>query len=116
ADVMIAQFWDDAEGGFFFTGNDHESLIARNKDPHDNATPSGNSMAVTGLLRLARLTGDADLFDKAERTLKLFRGLMARSPTAAGQMLNALDFYLGPMQEIAVVGDSANSEVIDVLR
>jgi uncharacterized protein YyaL (SSP411 family) len=116
AKVMIDQFWDDTEGGFFYTGKDHETLIARNKDPHDNATPSGNSMAVSGLLRLGKLTGDADLLDKAERTLQLFRGLMARSPMAAGQMLNALDFYLGPVQEIAVVGDSANPEVIEVWR
>ena len=114
--VMIDQFWDDAEGGFFYTGKDHETLIARNKDPHDNATPSGNSMAVTGLLRLAKLTGDADLLDKATRTLQLFRGLMGRSPSAAGQMLIALDFYLGPVQEIAVVGEAANPEVIEVLR
>ena len=114
--IMIEQFWDDAEGGFFYTGKDHESLIARSKDPHDNATPSGNSMAVTGLLRLAKLTGDADLFDKAHRTLELFRALMARSPTAAGQMLNALDFYLGPVQEIAIVGAAANQEVIEVLH
>jgi uncharacterized protein YyaL (SSP411 family) len=116
AEVMIEQFWDAEEGGFFYTGKDHEALIARNKDPHDNATPSGNSMAVTGLLRLAKLTGNADLLDKAERTLKLFRGLMARSPTAAGQMLNALDFYLGPVKEIAVIGEPAHPEVIEVLR
>ncbi len=116
ARVMIEQFWDDAEGGFFYTGKDHETLIARNKDPHDNATPSGNSMAVSGILRLAKLTGDGNLFDKATRTLHLFRGLMARSPTAAGQMLNALDFHLGPVQEIAVVGEAANPEVIEVLR
>ena len=116
ARVMIEQFWDEAEGGFFYTGNTHEALIARNKDPHDNATPSGNSMAVTGLLRLGKLTGDGELVDKATRTLQLFRGLMARSPTAAGQMLNALDFFLGPVKEIAVVGEKTNPEVVEVLR
>ena len=116
ADIMIEQFWDEKEGGFFYTGKDHETLIARNKDPHDNAIPSGNSMAVIGLLRLAKLTDRADLFDKAERTLKLFRSLMAGSPMAAGQMLIALDFQLGPVQEIAVVGEAANPEVIEVLR
>ncbi len=116
AKVMIEQFWDESEGGFYFTGNDHESLIARSKDPHDNATPSGNSMAVTGLLRLAKLTGDANLLAKATRTLDLFHGLMARSPTAAGQMLSALDFHLGPVQEIAVIGEFSNPEVIEVLR
>jgi uncharacterized protein YyaL (SSP411 family) len=114
--IMIEQFWDSAEGGFFYTGNDHEVLIARNKDPHDNATPSGNAMAVTGLLRLAKLTGDADFFNKAKQTLELFRPLMARSPSAAGQMLIALDFYLGPVQEVALVGDAANPGVIEALR
>src|SRR5437868_8495237 len=48
AGVMVEQFWDDEQGGFFFTGKGHEALIARTKDPHDNATPSGNAMAVTG--------------------------------------------------------------------
>jgi uncharacterized protein YyaL (SSP411 family) len=114
--VMIEQFWDEAEGAFFYTGKDHETLIAKSKDPQDNATPSGNSMAVTALLRLAKLTGNTDLLDKAERTLQLFRGLMARSPTAAGQMLCALDFYLGPVQEIAVVGAASHAEVLEVLR
>ena len=42
ADVMLDQFWDENEGGFFYTGRAHEVLIARNKDPHDNAIPSGN--------------------------------------------------------------------------
>ncbi len=103
-DKMIEQFWDAEAGGFFYTGKDHEQLIARNKDPHDSSVPSGNSMAVTALLRLGRLTGRRDLLDKAEQTLKLFRGLLSSSPLAAGQMLLALDFYLGPVQEFALVG------------
>jgi uncharacterized protein YyaL (SSP411 family) len=116
ADVVMDQFWDASEGGFFYTGRDHEALIARNKDPHDNAVPSGNSMAVTGLLRLAKLTGRRDLQEKAEATLRLYRGLLASHPTAAGQMLVALDFYLGPVDEIAVVGDAASDETRRVLR
>jgi uncharacterized protein len=116
ADVMIDQFWDAAEGGFFYTGRDHESLIARNKDPHDNAIPSGNAMAVTALLRLVKLTGRVDLQEKAMATLKLYAGLLASQPTAAGQMLIALDFNLGPVQEFAVVGDPATDETKRVLR
>ncbi|MGH7128801.1 MAG: thioredoxin domain-containing protein, partial [Planctomycetaceae bacterium] len=55
---MIEQFGDSGGGGgFFFTSSDHESLIARNKDTQDAATPSGNAMAATALLKLARLTG-----------------------------------------------------------
>jgi len=113
---MIEQFWDESEGGFFFTGRAHEALIARTKDPHDNATPSGNAMAVTALLRLAKLTGRADLRDQAERTLGLFRGIMEASAMAAAQMLIAYDFDLGPVQEFAIVGDPEQEETKRVLR
>jgi uncharacterized protein YyaL (SSP411 family) len=113
--VMTEQFWDEAEGGFFYTGRDHESLIVRNKDATDNAIPSGNAMAATGLLRLAKLTGRDDLRDQAERTLKLYQGLMAEHPMAAGQMLLALDFYLGPTQEIAIVGQTGADDTRRVL-
>src|SRR5262249_28171633 len=116
ARVMVEQFWDEAEGGFYFTGKDHEQLIARTKDPHDNATPSGNAMAVTALLRLAKLTGRADLREKAGRTLRLFRGIMEASAMAAAQMLIAYDFDLGPVKEYAIVGDPANDETKRVLR
>jgi uncharacterized protein YyaL (SSP411 family) len=95
AGVMAEQFWDTAEGGFFYTGRDHEPLIARTKDAQDSSTPSGNSMAATALLRLADKTDRNDLRDKAEATLRRFRGLMAESPLAAGQMLIGLDYYLG---------------------
>jgi uncharacterized protein YyaL (SSP411 family) len=116
AEVMIDQFWDAADGGFFYTGRDHETLIARGKDPHDNAIPSGNAMAVTALLRLVKLTGRMDLQEKAETTLRLYRGLLAAHPLAAGQMLLALDFHLGPVQEIAIVGDPATEDTRRVLH
>jgi len=116
AGVMIDQFWDAEGGGFYFTGRDHEPLISRTKDPHDSSIPSGNSMAVTALLRLYRLTGKTELREKAEATLKLFQGLMAELPSAAGQMLIALDFYLGPVQEFAVIGRPEEEETRRVLR
>jgi uncharacterized protein YyaL (SSP411 family) len=116
AAVMVEQFGDEREGGFFFTGRDHEALIARTKDGPDNATPSGNAMAATGLLRLAALTGQQGFRDKAVRTLESYAGLMADHPTAAAQMLIALDFHLGPVEEVAVVGDPAANETQRVLR
>jgi uncharacterized protein YyaL (SSP411 family) len=115
-EVMIEQFWDPAESAFYYTGRDHEQLIARSKDPQDSSTPSGNSMAVTGLFRLAKLTGRMDLWQKAEATLQLFRGLMAQAPMAAGQMLMALDFYLGPVPELAVIGPAGSEETRRVFR
>jgi hypothetical protein len=102
--TMIEEFWDEASGGFFFTGKDHETLIARTKSAYDGATPSGNSAAVFALLRLAELTGDSELRKKAERTIRLFRDLMEPTPNGFSHMLCALDFYLGPTKQIAVIG------------
>ena len=113
---MIEQFWDTSEGGFFYTGRDHEVLIARTKDQHDSSIPSGNAMAATALLRLAELTGRDEFREKGMRTLQLFRGLMETSPMAAGQMLLALDFHLGPVEQVVVVGDPRDSETLVVLH
>ena len=115
-DVMLAQFGDPAGPGFFFTGKDHEALITRVKDQHDGATPSGNSMAATALLRLGHLTGRTDLIDHGVATMGSALGLMQNSPMAAGQMLLALDFHLGPVQEFAVIGDRTSAETQRVLR
>jgi uncharacterized protein len=117
ADRMVADFADPAGGGFFYTATGHEPLIARTKDSFDGSTPSGNAMAATGLLRLSALTDRQDLRERAEQTLAAFAGLMADSPGAAGQMLLALDFHLGPAKEIAVVGPaSAAAPVVRAAR
>ena len=73
-------------------------------------------MAVTALLRLAKLTGRRDLQEKAEATLQVYRGLLEASPISMGQMLLALDFYFGPVQEFAVVGNQADNGTQRVLR
>ena len=67
ADTMLAQFFDPAAGGFFYTAADGEQLIARQKDWQDSSTPSGNAMAATALLRLGKLTGRGDYLDAAVR-------------------------------------------------
>jgi uncharacterized protein YyaL (SSP411 family) len=103
AETLRTQFEDAAQGGFYYTSHDHEQLIARQKDLQDNATPSGNSMAATALVRLGRLTGRPDLEQVAEKTLQLSALLAQKYPTAAGQMLLALDFWLGPTYEIALI-------------
>ncbi|HMC89649.1 MAG TPA: thioredoxin domain-containing protein [Gemmataceae bacterium] len=116
AELMIQEFWDSRHGGFFFTGVSHETLIARTKDLQDSSIPSGNALAVTALLRLHKLTGQKDFLDKVEQTIRLCRGLMASSPMAAGQMLVALDFYLGPVREFVVVANEMNKEGREVLN
>lgn len=118
-ETMLKLFADSDSGGFFFTASDHESLIARTKDLHDGSTPSGSAVAVTVLLRLAALTGRRDFAESAERALRAARDTMAEHPAASGQMLAALDFYLGPVQQIVIAGTADRREterVIDAVR
>jgi uncharacterized protein YyaL (SSP411 family) len=104
ADDLLQHFADPA-GGFFFTADDHEQLIVRNKDLHDSSVPSGNALAATALVRLAKLTGNQRYFEAAQSTLQSAVTLMQSSPSATGQMLLALDLFLGPTAEIVLIGD-----------
>ena len=115
ADVMIAHFSDSA-GGFFDTSDDHETLPVRPKGLQDNATPSGNAMAATVLLRLGAFTGEARYRDLAEGALRMIQPLQATYPTAFAQWLSALDFALGRPKEIAIVGDPAGADTRALLR
>jgi uncharacterized protein len=110
-DVVLTEFADPRGGGFFYTASDHEQLLTRTKELTDSSTPSGNALAATALLRLGKLLGRADYLDAAEATLMAAAPVMERAPMAAGQMLFALNFHLGPAYELALVGDAANSEV-----
>jgi uncharacterized protein len=114
AEIVLAQFQDNESGGFFYTAADHEKLISRQKDVQDSSVPSGNSMAATLLLRLGKICGRTDYLAAAERTLKAFASLLEKHPSAAGQLLIALDFYLGPTPELVFVGPA--SETAEVLR
>jgi uncharacterized protein YyaL (SSP411 family) len=101
--VMLAEFADPEHGGFFYTGRSHEPLIARQRDAFDNATPSGNAMAATALLRLAALTGRDDLRAAGQATLQSVQYVMEQAPMAAGQSLVALDFLQAKPLEFAVI-------------
>jgi uncharacterized protein YyaL (SSP411 family) len=111
ADTMIAQFWDEANGGFYFTSEDHEELITRTKDYFDNAIPSGNSVAALSLLKLHLLTAESDYQKFAAMILRTMQKVITRYPSAFGYLLCALDFYLSEAKEIAIVGDVDSHEV-----
>jgi uncharacterized protein len=103
AAIMIDEFGDPEQGGFFFTGRRHEALIARQKDIHDNATPSGSGLAATALLRLGALTGRADFTRAGKEALEAIKSVLEREPAACGQSLIALDFLLSTVTEFAVI-------------
>jgi uncharacterized protein len=115
AETILRHFAAAEGGGFYFTADDHEQLIARNKDFLDQSVPSGNAMAATAMVRLGKLTGRADLIDAAERTLLAGLGAMQQAPTAAGQLLIALDLHLGPTYEIAIIGNPSQAQTKDAV-
>ncbi len=102
ADEMIDLFWDEKNGGFFMTSRTAEALITRPKEDTDGALPSGNSVAALDLLLLNRITLEAKYLKYADRTLKVFSGLMSSQPAGFTQMLTALDFAIGPSYEIVI--------------
>jgi uncharacterized protein YyaL (SSP411 family) len=100
----VKLFWDPAGGGFFFYGDDAEQLIARPREVYDGAMPSGNSVFLFNLLRLARLTGDEKFTKLAEKQLNAFAGEVANYPPGYAFFLQGLDFYLGPTREVIIAG------------
>jgi hypothetical protein len=109
ADAMIERFADEEHGGFFTTSSDHEELIARRKDVGDHPIPAGNSSAAFGLLRLAALTGERAYEERAVGAIRLFLPAAARHPDAFGHLLQAIDFHLSPVREVALVAPGNGS-------
>jgi uncharacterized protein len=112
ADAMVDLFWDPEAEGFFDTGRDHETLVVRPRGLFDSAVPCGSSVAADVLLRLAVLTGRADLEKRGADTIRSVAPLTGRYPSGFGRFLGALHFHLGPAVELAVVwpGDGAPAD------
>ncbi len=107
---MVEEFWDETEGGFFFTGQSHEQLIVRAKDYFDNATPSGNSVAAEVLLRIAHFTGNSDFERRALTVLRQVSQSARRYPTGFGRALGVIDFHFSQPKEIVVIVDDIEAE------
>jgi uncharacterized protein YyaL (SSP411 family) len=116
---LVEDFADPDAGGFFLTAHLGEKLLVRSKEHHDGAVPSANSVATANLLRLARLTGDAGLEERAAATMRALGSPVALAPASHAHFLSALDFALGPAREIVVVGardDAATKALLTPLR
>ena len=117
-DVALTRFASD-DGGFFDTADDAESLVARPRDPSDNASPSGHSALIHALLAYAALTGSGRHRDAAEAGLRSLRGLAERVPRFAGWSLAAAEAALAGPLEVAVVGpegDALRAELENIAR
>ena len=112
---MTGLFWDDKNGGFYFTSHDAEELITRHKEIYDGAIPSGNSVAMLNLLRIGRITGDAAYDEMAAKLAKAFSETVEQAPVAYTQLLSSLDFAIGPSYEVVVAGDPASPDTKEML-
>ena len=116
AKQMVAKFWDSRGVGFYFTSDDHESLIQRPKEYNDNATPSGNSVSAHALLRLWKFTGSEKWSSYSISILESMADLMEKYPSGFPHLLCALDFYLGAPKEIAIIGNPQETQTRELLN
>lgn len=115
---LLELFWDNVNGGLFLYGSDSEQLIARPREGYDGATPSANSVAANNLIRLARLTGDTGLEEKALHIIKAFSHSIEDYPAGFSHMLNAVIMLETKGNEVIVAGkpEEGATELINVLR
>jgi uncharacterized protein YyaL (SSP411 family) len=114
--MMIAEFWDKQNGGFFFTKATEDDAVPRLKQTYDGAAPSGNAVAFLNLQRLARLSGEIKFEDYATKLLGAFSEEVQAGPVAHTFMLVGLDFALGPTYNVVLVGEPAEEEMQPILE
>lgn len=113
---MIKSFWDERGGGFYFTPFYGEHGIIRKKEVYDSAVPSSNSVAAMCLLRLGRITANADWEHKAARLMRAFSGNVREHHSSYACLMSALDFGLGPSNEVVVAGRCGSPDTEAMLR
>jgi uncharacterized protein YyaL (SSP411 family) len=113
---MLSHFWDDDVGGLYFTADDAEELILRQKEIYDGAIPSGNSISILNLLRLSKMTGDQNLEKKAESLQRAFSEDIKNLPLGHTQLMVGLDYAIGPSFEVVIEGDPKSKETQEMLK
>ncbi|MFH0977032.1 MAG: thioredoxin domain-containing protein [Spirochaetota bacterium] len=113
---QVAHFLDSEAGGFFFTPDDGEELLIRQKHVYDGALPSGNSVAMLNLIRLARMTADTKLEDMAVKLGSAASGRVGQFPAGHTQLLSALSFAIGPSKEVVLTGIPDSTEMQNMLQ
>jgi uncharacterized protein YyaL (SSP411 family) len=115
-DETLARFWDDGRGGFYFTSDDAERLLVRQKEVYDGAMPSGNSVAMANLVRLGRLTGRTAYDDRADAVAAAFSADVTRAPSAHTHLMAALQMASGPSLEVVIAGEPGTPDTTELLK
>ena len=108
--IVLDEFQDKKNGGFYFTPETGETTIVRKKELFDAAIPSGNSVMMLNLIRLSRITAKPEFEEFALDIAKTASKFISNSPTAFTQLLCALDFVVGPSSEIIIAGDAKKAK------
>ncbi|MBD3610413.1 MAG: thioredoxin domain-containing protein [Gammaproteobacteria bacterium] len=110
ADTLLTHFWDHTKGAFYFTADDHETLIHRTKPSMDESIPSGNGIAAYALQRLGHLLGRRDYLQAAEQCLKGTWEAASQLPHNHSSLLHALEEWLYPTETIILRGQGKELE------
>ncbi len=113
--MMLSEFWDDQNGGLFFTAEGQADLIVRKKEIYDGAVPSGNSIAAFNLLRIGRMTASPELEEKARLIGSAFSNQVAPTPMGYTQLLSAMIFALGSTFEVVITGNPEGDDTKSML-
>jgi uncharacterized protein YyaL (SSP411 family) len=113
---MLEHFEDTANGGLFFTADDSEELLIRQKEYYDGAIPSGNSVAFYNMIRLSRLVHEPELEKKASKLIGAFSEGLSSLPLGHTMMMTALDFSIGPAFEVVIKGEPEAEETKEMIK
>jgi len=115
-EVLFNHFMDKYNGGFFFTSDDSEELITRQKDLYDGAYPSGNSVMLSNLIRLSKFTANSIYDSASEKMIECFSGQVNNYPSIFSQFLIGLDFILNKSYEIVAAGDEKSEQTMNAVK
>ena len=108
SDYTLEHFWDEKENNFYYTSDIHETLLLRTKILYDLATPSGNSVFVSNLIRLYHITGKADYIDKAEKMIGASISSALDNPFGFGWLLSSSYLFIEKPIEITIFSKNDN--------
>ena len=114
-EIQTQDFWDNKIGGFYFTADNSEKLLTRQKEIYDGAIPSGNSIALLNLLRLSYLTGNYKLEEKADTLNRVFSEKIKANPLGYTQFLVAIDFAIGPSYSLVIGGNTDDNDTNEMI-
>ena len=115
-DIVLKHFWDESNGGFFFTPDYGEKLLVRIKETYDGAIPSGNSVMFYNLIRIARITSDSVYENYADNLLDYFSDSVQKGPSGSSFFLSAFEFMIGPSYEIIIAVNKGNPGTQNIIN